>query len=197
MQQSPSAETNVSWSQFPALHGTGRFMTLLTQARHLSLPWATSVQFKFCNTSYLNAEGDISQLTDRSVNYTAKHAANFINYRIQKTCSKLGEPCSMHNSQCVSSSHPLLFLPSRLHYANSHAFLLSRTCHISQVTIGDQSKSSGSSSSDNPPASCQSLWHIWDVPGSYISWRISRCGWQVTDPRPSLSFLHHNSSDMC
>lgn len=183
--------------KFPALHGTGKFMTLLTQARHLSLPWATSVQFKSCNTTYLNAEGDISQLTDRSVNYTTKHTANFITYRIQKTCSKLDEPCSMRNSQRVSSSHPLLFLPSRLHYANSHVFLFSRSCHISQETIGDQSKSSGSSLSNKPPASCQSLWHIWDVPASYIWWRISRCERQVTELRPSLSFLHQNSSDMC
>jgi hypothetical protein len=103
------------------------------------------------------------QLTDRSENYTTKHAANFIIYRIQKTCSKLDDPRSMHNSQCVSSSHPLLFLPSRLHCANSRAFLFSRTCHISQVTISDYSKSSGSSLSNNPPVSCQSLCHIYQM----------------------------------
>jgi hypothetical protein len=121
-----------------------------------------------CSTTYLNVEGDISQLTDRSANYTAHHAANFITCRIQKTCSKLYKPRSMHNSQCVSSSHPLVFFPSNLHYANSLAFLFSRTCLISQVTTGDLSKSSGSSLSNNPPVSCQSLWHIEEVPSSYI-----------------------------
>jgi hypothetical protein len=46
--------------KFPAFHGTGKFMTLLTQTLHLSLLSATSVQFKSCNTTYLNAEGDMS-----------------------------------------------------------------------------------------------------------------------------------------
>jgi hypothetical protein len=121
-QQSPSAETDISASQeIPSIHGTGRFMTLLTQARHLSILWATSVQSKCCCTTHQNAEGDISQLTDRSVNNTAKQAANFITYQIQKTCSKLDEPRSVQNSQCVPSSHPLLFLPSYLFLAAFHS----------------------------------------------------------------------------
>jgi len=46
MEQSPSWEAN--WSavsqEIPAFYGTRRFITALTSARHLSLPWASSIQ---------------------------------------------------------------------------------------------------------------------------------------------------------
>jgi hypothetical protein len=148
MQQSPSAETNVSGSQeIPSIS----FHWKVPDPAHTSQPLVPPILLILMQrATYL------SQLTDRSVNYTAKHAANFITYRNQKTCSKLDEPRTTHNSQCVSSSRPPLFLPSRLHYANSHAFLFSRTCHTSQVTTGDQSKLSGFSLYNNTPASCHS-----------------------------------------
>ena len=43
MEHSPSREAQLV-KKFPAFHGTRKFITALTNARHLSLSWASSIQ---------------------------------------------------------------------------------------------------------------------------------------------------------
>jgi len=45
MTQSPTAATTSSANEkFPTFYATGSFITLLTTARHLFLPWAVYIQ---------------------------------------------------------------------------------------------------------------------------------------------------------